>query len=72
MEAQPVCVEHVLGPSANPLLRLDFVSVYLFLVLLLVVWMQDTSGRQVDAGYSHFSLIYVQDSITILDLQISM
>ena len=54
MEAQPVCVEHVLGPSANPLLRLDFVSVYLFLVLLLVVWMQDTSGRQVDARYSHF------------------
>ena len=54
MEAQPVCVEHVLGSSANPLLRLDFVSVYLFLVLLLVVWMQDTSGRQVDARYSHF------------------
>ena len=66
-----MCVEHVLGSSANPLLRLDFVSVYLFLVLLLV-WMQDTSGRQVDARYSHFSLIYVQDSITILDLQISM
>jgi len=66
-----VCVEHVLGPSANPLLRLDFFRVYLFLVLLLV-WMQDTSGRQVDARYSHFSLIYVQDSITILDLQISM
>ena len=67
-----MCVEHVLEPSANPLLRLDFVSVYLFLVLLLVVWMQDTSGRQVDARYSHFRLIYVQDSITILDLQISM
>ena len=66
-----MCVEHVLEPSANPLLRLDFVSVYLFLVLLLV-WMQDTSGHQVDARYSHFSLIYVQDSITILDLQISM
>ena len=66
-----MCVEHVLGPSANPLLRLDFFRVYLFLVLLLV-WMQDTSGRQVDARYSHFSLIYVQDSITILDLQISM
>ena len=49
-----MCVEHVLEPSANPLLRLDFVSVYLFLVLLLVVWMQDTSGRQVDARYSHF------------------
>ena len=66
-----MCVEHVLEPSANPLLRLDFFRVYLFLVLLLV-WMQDTSGRQVDARYSHFSLIYVQDSITILDLQISM
>ena len=67
-----MCVEHVLEPSANPLLRLDFFSVYLFLVLLLVVWMQDTSGRHVGARYSHFSLIYVQDSITILDLQISM